>query len=105
MTDGKSSDSPQTKVSASKIHRNTNITVVAIGIGSGVRYPELDLIASGNNGQNVILAGNYKTLAATQNVVSKKICEGCSLFSQKIAFYHVLLFNILCLYVCVHMGM
>ena len=76
ITDGKSTGPGPLKTTCAKIHSAYDLTVVAIGVGRDADFAELDMIASGTDGDNVYFAHTYKELDAIKKNVTKGICEG-----------------------------
>ncbi|XP_071081373.1 collagen alpha-4(VI) chain-like [Haliotis cracherodii] len=71
LTDGRSTQSTNTAEAANKIH-NTNIRVIAIGIGDNISPSELDTIATDD--KHVYRVANFTGLASIEKEVSQKTC-------------------------------
>ena len=77
FSDGKSSAPGRLSVSAKRIDELTNITVIAIGVGTMSSRKELDTIATGTLGDNIIITRGFETIK--KNVaksIVKYTCEG-----------------------------
>lgn len=79
VTDGRSSNPTQTAAEAKKA-RDAGITVLAIGVGSGVSKPELNAIATDPDSTHVFAADNFDALKSLKALLSTKACEGKFLF-------------------------
>ncbi|XP_046571856.1 collagen alpha-4(VI) chain-like [Haliotis rubra] len=72
LTDGQSTDRKSTADAANKIH-NTNIRVIAIGIGNSIAASELDTIASDQ--KHVYRVANFSGLASIEKEVEQQTCK------------------------------
>ncbi|XP_046370521.2 collagen alpha-4(VI) chain-like isoform X2 [Haliotis rufescens] len=72
LTDGQSTKPALTADAANKIH-NTNIRVIAIGIGSSISSSELDTIATDK--QHVYRVANFSGLADIEKEVEQQTCK------------------------------
>ncbi|XP_067680567.1 collagen alpha-4(VI) chain-like [Haliotis asinina] len=72
LTDGQSTNSKTTAEAANKIH-NTNIRVIAIGIGSSIDASELDTIATDQ--KHVYRVANFSGLASIEKEVEQQTCK------------------------------
>lgn len=75
VTDGRSNNPPLTAAEAKKA-RDAGITVLAIGVGSGVGKSELDAMATDPDSTHVYTADNFDALLSLQGLLSTKACEG-----------------------------
>ncbi|XP_014785973.1 cartilage matrix protein [Octopus bimaculoides] len=71
ITDGASSNTQATKLSASRIH-NTGIDVFAIGVGKGIHHDELNNIASVQD--NIFQVNDFNALKTIEGTIKKKAC-------------------------------
>ena len=74
VTDGQSNNKALTAAEAQKA-RDAGITVLAIGVGSGVDDAELNAIASDPDSQNVFKASTFDALTGLQGFVAAKACD------------------------------
>ncbi|KAK3759163.1 hypothetical protein RRG08_036954 [Elysia crispata] len=71
ITDGKSTDASKTQTEAAAL-RQTNITVLAVGVGSGVDIQELNTIASSPS-----LVFNVSNFQALSNITDQLVTDVC----------------------------
>ncbi|XP_060600216.1 uncharacterized protein LOC132753729 isoform X4 [Ruditapes philippinarum] len=74
VTDGKSSSATATAAEAKKL-RDAGVTVLAIGVGSGVSKAELNAIATDPDSTHVFAADNFDALKSLKALLSTKACE------------------------------
>lgn len=75
VTDGQSNDASLTAAEAKKL-RDAGVTVLAIGVGSGVSKTELNAIATDPDSTHVFAADNFDALKSLKALLSTKACEG-----------------------------
>ena len=84
VTDGQSNNPPLTAAEAKKA-RDKGITVLALGVGSGIGRQELNAMATDPDSTHVYTADNFDALNSLQALLSDKACEGkylCSSFTE-----------------------
>ncbi|GFR96142.1 collagen alpha-5(VI) chain, partial [Elysia marginata] len=74
VTDGQSNNKALTSDEAQKA-RDAGITMLAIGIGSGVDDAELNSIATDPDSQNVYKASTFDALTGLQGYIAAKACD------------------------------
>ena len=75
ITDGQSNDVALTTAEAKKL-RDAGVTVLAIGVGSGITKSELNAIATDPDSSHVYSADNFDALKSLKALLSTKACEG-----------------------------
>ena len=75
VTDGQSNNAALTASEAKKA-RDAGITVLAIGVGHGVKTTELNAMATDPDNTHVYTADNFDALNSLQALLSTKACEG-----------------------------
>lgn len=73
MTDGQSAHPTQTAAEAKVLHGH-NVKVFAIGIGNGIKRPELETIAT--DSAHVFTVSNFDALNTLQAELKKTACKG-----------------------------
>ena len=84
VTDGQSNNPTLTAAEAKKA-RDKGITIIALGVGHGIRKSELNEMATDPDSSHVYTADNFDALASLQAFVSNKACEGTAYF-----FLHII---------------
>ena len=79
VTDGQSNNPPLTAIEARKA-RAKGITILALGVGHGIRKSELNEMATDPDSSHVYTADNFDALASLQALLSNKACEGMHIF-------------------------
>nr|KAG5689527.1 hypothetical protein BaRGS_008902 [Batillaria attramentaria] len=74
ITDG-ASNSPYDTANAAARARDAGITLLALGIGSGVNYGELNAIATDPDKDNVFTVSGFSSLDQIRETFQKAICE------------------------------
>ncbi|GFO24025.1 LOW QUALITY PROTEIN: collagen alpha-5(vi) chain [Plakobranchus ocellatus] len=74
VTDGQSNNKALTSSEAQKA-RDAGITMLAIGVGSGVDDAELNSIATDPDSQNVYKASTFDALTSLQGFIAAKACD------------------------------
>ena len=74
LTDGRSNSPAQTWDQA-KLARNSNITLMAIGVGNNVPQLELDAISSGPVDKNVFTVPSFDSLSGLANRILDGVCN------------------------------
>lgn len=75
VTDGQSNN-PNLTIAEAQKARAAGITVLAIGVGSGVSRKELNAIATDPDSTHVFMADNFDALKSLKALLSTKACEG-----------------------------
>ena len=75
LTDGQSNDFSATLVEARKLQQ-TDMTILSVGVGSGVNVQELDEIATDPDCQHRFLLDNFQAFDSFLNIIEKKTCDG-----------------------------
>ena len=73
LTDGQSTAASKTAAEAAKLKNMTDTTVIAIGIGSGVRLTELNAIASDK--AHAIIVANFNALQTVKSELTFVACK------------------------------
>ena len=75
ITDGRSANPPQTQVEANNA-RGDHISLMAIGVGSGVDVNELHNIADDPDSANTFQVSNYDQLDGIVSSIVSRACQG-----------------------------
>jgi len=75
ITDGRSTTPNMTIQAANKIHYDTDIKVIAVGVGGKADEAELRTIATGYGDENVISANSFPGLLKHFTAVTKTVCN------------------------------
>ena len=86
LTDGYSNYPNLTAASAKGAHA-ADITMVAVGIGSGAYKPELNTIASNPVCLHVILLSDFSEVSSLNYIIEQRACNG-EFKSMRLAYVH-----------------
>jgi len=75
VTDGVSDSPLLTSAAAIRAHQ-ADITLFAVGVGTGIQVAELESIASAPVCQQVILLDAFKEFASLSGIIEKRTCTG-----------------------------
>ena len=75
VTDGQSNNAALTASEAKKAQA-AGITVLAVGVGHGIRKSELNAMATDPDSTHVYTADNFDALGSLQGLLSDKACAG-----------------------------